>query len=259
MQVELLQNGIKIRCEKRLGKNPDCKVECPDEKQKSRRSRGCITGFSEKSSGRLKEYLLRLQIPSGKRLVSWCLTLPNVDIERWDAIFKRYCENMKYCEIGFIWRVELQKRKVPHLHCLAPLTIEQALEIRRIWYNSIGDEMYDGRPIVSYDGFMVYGVAVSFVRDSRAMRYLCQHTSKHKSSQLGWKGRQWGVVGRKFLQFSEGKIIPLNYRELSNLEEYIWKRYPFLAGRSIDSLVGYRFFEEEIGFSEILASENVQR
>ena len=29
--------------------------------------------------------------------------------------------------------------------------------------------------------------------------YLTAHMSKHKSSQLGWKGRQWGVVNRVLL------------------------------------------------------------
>ena len=36
--------------------------------------------------------------------------------------------------------------------------------------------------------------------------YLCDHESKHKQAQLGWQGRQWGVVGRSNLDF-DGKVV----------------------------------------------------
>lgn len=35
-----------------------------------------------------------------------------------------------------------------------------------------------------------------------AIAYLATHTSKHKQEQLGWTGKQWGIVGQKWLKES---------------------------------------------------------
>ncbi len=41
-------------------------------------------------------------------------------------------------------------------------------------------------------------------------RYLASHTSKSKQSQLGWQGRQWGVVNKEFLDFEKPISIVLS-------------------------------------------------
>ena len=42
--------------------------------------------------------------------------------------------------------------------------------------------------------------------------YLASHTSKHKQEQLGWKGKQWGFLGRKWLKSSPAvDIVPSEY------------------------------------------------
>ena len=40
-------------------------------------------------------------------------------------------------------------------------------------------------------------------------RYLAAHASKSKQSQLGWKGRQWGVINAKHLDLSNPVLIEL--------------------------------------------------
>lgn len=42
--------------------------------------------------------------------------------------------------------------------------------------------------------------------------YLASHTSKHKQEQLGWTGKQWGYLGRKWLVSSPPvDIVPAEY------------------------------------------------
>lgn len=42
--------------------------------------------------------------------------------------------------------------------------------------------------------------------------YLASHTSKHKQEQLGWTGKQWGFLGRKWLVSSPPvDIVPAEY------------------------------------------------
>jgi len=33
--------------------------------------------------------------------------------------------------------------------------------------------------------------------DASFAKYIADHSSKHKRDQLGWKGRQWGIIGKK--------------------------------------------------------------
>lgn len=40
-----------------------------------------------------------------------------------------------------------------------------------------------------------------------AIHYLCDHATKHKEEQLGWNGRQWGIINRRNFDFSQGKTL----------------------------------------------------
>lgn len=45
-------------------------------------------------------------------------------------------------------------------------------------------------------------------------RYLAAHTSKSKQSQLGWKGRQWGVINRGHLDREEPILVELTQQAM---------------------------------------------
>lgn len=55
-----------------------------------------------------------------------------------------------------------------------------------------------------------YGISYKPLDNSTdgAIHYLCDHATKHKQEQLGWNGRQWGVVNRHCFTFpSDGETI----------------------------------------------------
>jgi len=57
-------------------------------------------------------------------------------------------------------------------------------------------------------GFDKRGVDFEVIKDTGAfMRYVADHASKRKQAQLGWQGRQWGVIGRKHLVRREGRTL----------------------------------------------------
>lgn len=50
---------------------------------------------------------------------------------------------------------------------------------------------------------------------SAAFRYMCSHSGKHKESQLGWQGRQWGIVNRKaFVEYKPQAVELLRFHEV---------------------------------------------
>lgn len=158
-------------------------------------TRGTITGFSSKSSNRLRRLLLDIDFSQ-----SWaiCLTLPKVKegqevnfTELWHGFTVAASRNLNN---AFVWRVELQQRKVPHWHCVLCGDYQSALAFKYLWHDYISRRLFCPLP------FFLHSVKIQQVYSgSSALMYLTAHMSKHKSSQLGWKGRQWGVVNRALL------------------------------------------------------------
>lgn len=83
-------------------------------------------------------------------------------------------------------------------------------------------------------GFRTCGVSVDAVRGHGQMAaYLSEHISKHKQAQLGYKGKQWGIIGRDNLREDlcgmiltdkgdayETRILDLYGRFLSRMARY---------------------------------------
>lgn len=150
--------------------------------------RGKITGFSVASVRRLRHFLFHWSGP-GDPLSCTCTLRAVRDAEQWrsavDAFGKRICR-AGGC---YVWRVELQRRGTPHLHLVAWGC--QADTLRSAWLGVWGLERDPDH--------IRHAVHVDRIAGdpSRWFAYLCAHTSKHKAGQLGWSGRQWGVVGRE--------------------------------------------------------------
>lgn len=178
-------------------------------------TRGKISGFSSKSANRLRRLLLDIDFSQ-----SWaiCLTLPKIkevhDInfsDLWHGFTVLVSRKLKN---AFIWRVELQLRKVPHWHCVWCGDYQSALSFKYLWHD------YIQRRLVCSLPFFLYSVKIQQVYSgSSALMYLTAHMSKHKSSQLGWKGRQWGVVNRSVLSLrpscSSFHVPPVVWRDVS--------------------------------------------
>jgi hypothetical protein len=166
----------------------------------SENQRGAIEGFSHEAARRLREWFM-VQKVDGFDL--WAITLTthkNLSPDQWRAVMKRF--RTAVIELGWAgcWRVELQKRKAPHAHVAFWLPPGVALaDVASLWLRSTGEEndlaarkhAVEGRQIPADET----GWAV----------YMGLHDGKHKESQLGWKGKQWGIWNRE--AFSERKAL----------------------------------------------------
>lgn len=204
------------------------------------RKRGDIEGFSENSRSRLRVLLSTAKWKGGKcRRFGFTLTLPwAATPNEWRKVWKSFLDLLrKHDNLGLIWRIELTTGKAErsgglrrcHVHAMVWLPLSKPL--RRADASLFGkDESLDcmlnlrafgqewisawqssAPPLTkgqidyatSIGEGKNYGVSYKPLDDSKdgAIHYLCDHASKHKQEQLGWKGRQWGVVNRRCFAF----------------------------------------------------------
>jgi len=137
------------------------------------------------------------------KVLDFTFTIPGtVTPGQWREIWKRFRMKLLRRGLAMIWRVELQKRKMPHVHAAvfapAGLAGEAWGWVQADWLESLPKEN------ASLPGAMTHAVHVkgpySDVEQSpRWLAYLTGHASKKKKDQLGWEGKQWGIVGKKLL------------------------------------------------------------
>ena len=164
--------------------------------------RGKVTCFSAHSRLRLRKWLLFKYVPDA-RMWGVTLTIPaqedidlavrrfGVAVHRLRVYFVR-----RFPSCGFVWRVELQRSRMPHLHLVAYMNID---DVQSAFIGLWSDIVLPLFEVGSLSAFLRHGVVCKPLDGSiRAFRYLCDHGSKRKQAQLGWQGRQWGVVGRDF-------------------------------------------------------------
>ena len=221
----------------------------PSRKAKGRRS--AITGFSKQSASRLRIQLATTCGP--ERWVCFGMTLtvpgPNITISEWHRLWKAFYSRVHRLEgVALIWRIELQERGQPHIHCVcwAQRNVTAA-RLKEHWLENLallgpyegpwetikkegsirtsGDTVAEFKPgwvSVKSREFLpgAYEHAVSIdgldeKDDMRWWRYLASHASKSKQAQLGWQGRQWGVFNKPLLALSKPTVIKLS-REAMN-------------------------------------------
>ena len=152
----------------------------------------------------------------------------------WDAY--RMALSRAYPSVGWFWRVEMQQRKAPHWHLvgLVPLSLfglpdgEEWALFRRVsafkdtpwgqawlsfeatvcglWLRRLmpWSDAATGLSRAFLPGASEHAAHLQLVSGSAGIRYVCDHESKHKQAQLGWRGRQWGVVNQGALARDEG-------------------------------------------------------
>lgn len=208
--------------------------------------RGKITNWSYNSVRRLRETLLKRYIP-GSRVFGVTLTLPwREDVPNMGEVFRA---SLKRFNIAFVrqfphssavYRVELQMRKMPHLHLvvfISPEDESKTLPLRdwfmlNWWKHGFAD-LRDG----SMSGYALHGVKIEPMGENiiRLVQYLCDHASKRKQAQLGWSGRQWGIIGSLNLSFRPKEKLPPFSSPRS--EGYFW--------RLVHRLTRYRVKDEK--------------
>jgi len=190
--------------------------------------RGKCKGWSPASRRRLREVLLNYRPESGYRQVDMTFTIPG-DLpsrEDWQALFGRFKKSVERLAACMVWRLELQERGAPHLHCLVGVPpsyrlklgreivhgSDVAAEVGRLWKRALGDRM------------AVRGAdrhAVDYHEEGGGghwLRYLCDHASKAKQAQVavGW-GRHWGVIGKGHMVKLPGESISLTPQQWPRL------------------------------------------
>lgn len=154
--------------------------------------RGCVTTFSASSACRLREALFRY---SGDG-VAWAFTFTfprDLSSSDYYRLTKRFFERVRYMRLGMIWRVELTKRRRPHLHCVVySADVGRMFDLQAAWWDVVNAH--------SFEGGVEYSCVFRSVSGVRWWQYVAAHTCKAKASQLGWRGRQWGVVGREYFR-----------------------------------------------------------
>ena len=180
--------------------------------------RGKIKSFSHASSYRLRQRLACYTVPNSK-LYSACLTLPChrfVSCEEYRAFWKYFQIYIRSDSVlsrcGFVWRHELQANgyKKPHTHFIIYIPNDISDSDFYFRFASICEKLIIRFDFCekSQDYFRVFGLDFQMVQESgKYIKYLLDHLSKHKQVQLGFIGRQWGVINSKI--FVEVKLNDL--------------------------------------------------
>ena len=198
------------------------------------------------------------------------LTLPWAAApDEWRKIWNRYVQRLikQYPTVGMVWRIELTTGKAKrsgghrrcHVHAVVwipsgyvistPCQFEfvkgskaisacNLTSICEAWvkaWDSVNHPPLDARQweyATSFGARKGFGIVIKPLDGSThgCIHYLCDHATKHKEEQLGWVGRQWGVVNRKCFEGSDdcsraitGKDWAIAKRQLRRLSEHLRK------------------------------------
>lgn len=177
--------------------------------------RGLVKGLSAKSAARLRRFLVEHGGPPDTEALAFTCTVPGPVLEarEWRRAWHAYHCRLVRCGVPVVWRVELQRRKQAHVHCVAwvrPMSGGHLI-LRLGWESAVrllgpvrcpdgwgrsGITYADSRMELPGADLHAYREGVPGKDWSRWWRYLGGHSSKSKREQLGWQGRQWGVINR---------------------------------------------------------------
>ena len=205
--VRLYEFGLlREKCGKSLGKSSG---SATGEK------RGRISCFSFDSRLRMRMALLSLEVPNSRRVgVTLTLPWPRIDssvMDDFKAVMHRFrvAWLRAFPSSAAVFRVELQARGAPHAHMVAwqffPFSSDLRDRYFLLWFKAVRDLRG-----ASFSDFARFGVVVDDVPNiGAAIRYLCDHATKKKQAQLGYKGKQWGILGKANMVSSVGISLPI--------------------------------------------------
>lgn len=162
--------------------------------------RGAIEGFSAAAASRLRTWLLTHHV-AGAQMWDVTLTIPgDVTPAEWDLLKRRIWKRWERAGFAVVWRVELQRRGIPHLHCVVWTPADMPIEKRNAllyvaWWDALPDEKKFA-PGAWAHAAHVKGPYTDIEQSPKWLAYVAAHASKRKKEQLGWKGKQWGIINR---------------------------------------------------------------
>lgn len=190
------------------------------------KKRGKISTFSSASAKRMREFIILNHCPA-PLIMEGSLTIPGeISVEEWFQSWKRFRMRLSYYKIPIIWRVELQKRGQPHIHCIAYCKEDQArwLHDFNSWISCL-PERCRNHPHAKDRAARWYCVKEE---QKEWLSYTTGHASKHKKDQLGWKGKQWGIICRNLFQPRAFQEIEISAEDhlfvLRNLRKYLKRK-----------------------------------
>jgi len=163
--------------------------------------RGTIETFSAKAALRLRTWLLTQHV-AGAQMWDVTLTIPGaITPAEWDLLKRRLWKRWERAGFAVVWRVELQRRGIPHLHCVVWTPADMPIEKRNAllyvaWWDALPDEKKFA-PGAWAHAAHVKGPYTDIEQSPKWLGYVAAHASKHKKEQLGWKGKQWGIINRE--------------------------------------------------------------
>jgi hypothetical protein len=217
--------------------------------------RGKIEGFSAHSASRLREFLTTQHVPGRE---PWAVTLTMrrlVDPETWRRLWKRFRHRANRLDTAAVYRVELQRRRAPHIHVVAWFTTWKHEQDRQLrlelsdrqlrqselwrsgWLDCITVPQRDGRIVYDRAEYR-YASAIRKVQDNGWAVYQALHSGKGKKEQLGWIGKQWGVIGRHLFVRRKPVELQLSLRQYWTFRRII-RRLLVARGAKRCSLPGH--------------------
>lgn len=184
--------------------------------------RGEIKTMSSAASRRLRDHLLLCHVP---HYAVWdvTLTIPGeVTVEEWDKAKRALFMRWNRANWAAVWRVELQRRFQPHLHLVLFTDYNWSEKfdlIVKAWLDVL-PEKNRAHPGASSHAVHWQGPYNDVTQSPEWYAYLAAHASKKKESQLGWQGKQWGIVRRDLFVERE----PLIVKEIDERQEKMIKR-----------------------------------
>lgn len=155
--------------------------------------RGKISSCSVKSRRRLRRFLMENVGQVGGN--QWALTLTVAVVasaDQWRGNWRLFRQRVIKQSIPLVWRVELQERGTPHLHCLVWGGEEVCDFCRIAWLRVWGVE--------NDPSHCEYAVK-SRLADGGWYGYMILHNQKHLDGEGNcWAGRQWGVVNSRLFK-----------------------------------------------------------
>lgn len=201
-------------------------------------TRGVIKGWSRQSRARLRRLLAEADGPEGWEPLGMTGTIPGNVVSESD--FRRLWQSFRrhFPEIPAVWRVELQKRKQPHVHIVTWIPSDtkgyKKISLLEGWFKAVrrlGKVEWKGKDGTVFQssrmalpGAVEHAVCLDTLEpgdDFGWWRYIASHAGKSKQDQLGWKGRNWGTLNDHLLRRHGGEKYDLTEKQWYKMRRWL--------------------------------------
>ena len=195
------------------------KEKSTNDKKKETSPRGKVERFSRKSRRNLLNKILQLEHRPGYYFVTLTYQDYSLNYETWKKDLDRlFCSlRYHYPKMGFLWKLEYQKRGAPHYHLLLfdpsiPPLMELKSLVKNHWYRIVG---------IRSKEFRQHGTQVQIVKNIKQSGfYLAMYQVKDQNERTDIpSGRIWGVKGLKNMPFTK-----MGNHEFTDIEYTKFKR-----------------------------------